>query len=369
MHEYLTMMTALVVASIVVINFSITGSAFINAAGLGAGPASKYSLLQNIQSGKMQVFAEMQDVKVREISCSGLLGYGAAFGVAMAALHGFQRTARTKRQAKTEGIEVAEKTETKVVPYLQNIPRTIIEKDVLDKLLSTLPREKWDDPPENSYLYTLKVYAETYGEGKATKMGWWDYWYLKINQPSPEEFPSGEEDQAAAAMFRRQMQGYYPMGVPGPNLIFGSGVYLKQGQLLGNREIWSGDQYVNPFDIRAAQNFINNMAFYRDGLEPWQRGLEIGIAHGYWLLGPFTSLGPLRSTPEGPTVGLLCATAVIGLVSVGGLIFASTIRPALFDKPGQPRASGFTELINWHALGGMGGAAFAHILITVFAAP
>merc|ERR1712146_84865 len=114
------------------------------------------------------------------------------------------------------------------------------------------------------------------------------------------------------------------------------------------------------------KQFLANMAFYRDGLKPWQRGLEIGMAHGYFLIGPFTSLGPLRNTPEAATVGLLCGCAIVGLVSIGGLIFGSTIKPTRFDKEGDKPAAGFIEMINWHAVGGLGGAGFAHALITVF---
>jgi hypothetical protein len=51
---------------------------------------------------------------------------------------------------------------------------------------------------------------------------------------------------------------------------------------------------------------------------------------------------------------------------VGGLIFGSTIKPTRFDKPGDKPAAGFIEMINWHAIGGLGGAGFAHALITIF---
>lgn len=33
--------------------------------------------------------------------------------------------------------------------------------------------------------------------------------------------------------------------------------------------------------------FINNLPAYRRGLSPIRRGLEVGLAHGYWLVGPF----------------------------------------------------------------------------------
>mmetsp|Transcript_22153 Transcript_22153/g.55437 ORF Transcript_22153/g.55437 Transcript_22153/m.55437 type:complete len:93 (-) Transcript_22153:105-383(-) len=90
------------------------------------------------------------------------------------------------------------------------------------------------------------------------------------------------------------------------------------------------------------------------------------MAHGYFIIGPFVSLGPLRNTPEAATVGLLAGCALIGLVSVGGLLFGTLIKPTLFDRKDDPPASGFQEMINWHALGGIGGAGFAHALITVF---
>ena len=34
---------------------------------------------------------------------------------------------------------------------------------------------------------------------------------------------------------------------------------------------------------RWSKQFLSNLAFYREGLKPWQRGLEIGMAHGYFL--------------------------------------------------------------------------------------
>merc|ERR1711933_131646 len=113
-------------------------------------------------------------------------------------------------------IEVAEKTETKVIPYLENVPRTLMDKRTLDKLLMTVPREQREDPPEESYLYTLKCYAEVYGEGKATKMGWWDYWYMKINTPDSEEFMGQEEIVALNNNIVYISQGKVPLYIPGP---------------------------------------------------------------------------------------------------------------------------------------------------------
>ncbi|NER29259.1 MAG: photosystem I reaction center protein subunit XI, partial [Symploca sp. SIO1C4] len=36
--------------------------------------------------------------------------------------------------------------------------------------------------------------------------------------------------------------------------------------------------------------FINNLPAYRPGLSPFRRGLEVGMAHGYFLYGPLALL-------------------------------------------------------------------------------
>jgi len=42
------------------------------------------------------------------------------------------------------------------------------------------------------------------------------------------------------------------------------------------------------------------------------------------------------------------------------------VKPTWFDKEGDEPATGFNELVQWHGAGGIGGAAFAHALISVF---
>jgi len=292
------------------------------------------------------------------------MGYGALTAVARAAASARARRGGVSRKAEGGDIEVAEKTETKPVSYLENIPRSIMEKRTLDKLLTTVPKEQWENPPEDSYLYTLKVYAETYGPGKATKMGWFDFWYMRINMPEADEFYSGEDLARDEAEWREICTGKIPMLLPGPAGLFYTGATIQWR----GPEPFAGDQVQTPVSNGTfATQYRDNLAFYREGLKPWQRGLEIGMAHGYFIIGPFVSLGPLRNTPEAATVGLLAGCALIGIVSVGGLLFGATIKPRLFDyKEGEPQAHGYQEMINWHALGGIGGAGFAHALITVF---
>jgi len=286
------------------------------------------------------------------------------FGAAAALVRSAgSRTSRRRTATRAAEIEVAEKTETKPLAYVETVPRSIVDKKTLDKMLSLVPKEQWDDPPEESYLYTLKMYAETYGEGRATKMGWWDFWYMRINMPEADEFMSAQEELEEELYIGMLLEGKAPLWVPGPAGLFYSGALIQWR----GKEMFAGDQVRTPVTEGGfAKQYLNNLAFYREGLKPWQRGLEIGMAHGYFIIGPFVVLGPLRNTPEAATVGLLAGCAVIGIVSVGGLLFGATIKPTLFDKEGDAPGSGYQEMINWHAVGGLGGAGFAHLLITVF---
>lgn len=299
------------------------------------------------------------------VSANGLLGFGLCFGVLAGMVRGVSRAAGSQIARRAEGeIAVADKTETKPLKYFENVPRSIVEKETLEAFLAEIPKEQWDDPPEDSNLYILKQYAETYGEGKATKMGWYDFWYLRLNTAAAGEFRTLEEKQALEdEIYDLMRTGEVPLWVPGPAGAWFTGARVK----FRGPEPFAGDQVMTPLaDGYFSKQYVANMAFYREGLKPWQRGLEIGMAHGYFIIGPFVSLGPLRATPEAATVGLLCGCAVIGLASVGGLLFGTTLKPTRFDKEGDKPGAGWQEMINWHAVGGLGGAGFAHALLTVF---
>jgi photosystem I subunit 11 len=117
--------------------------------------------------------------------------------------------------------------------------------------------------------------------------------------------------------------------------------------------------------------YINNLPAYRPGITDLRRGLEVGMAHGYWLIGPFAKLGPLRDTDVANTAGLL---STIGMVTI------STAAMALYSasNPPQPVAtvntnyqvpSTFKSQEGWNTytsgflIGGIGGAVFAYFLL------
>ena len=66
---------------------------------------------------------------------------------------------------------------------------------------------------------------------------------------------------------------------------------------------------------------LKNLPAYRFGLTPLLRGLEIGLAHGYFLIGPFVKLGPLRDSNIGLLAGFLSTIGLIIILTLGLTIY------------------------------------------------
>ena len=66
---------------------------------------------------------------------------------------------------------------------------------------------------------------------------------------------------------------------------------------------------------------LQNLPAYRFGLTPLLRGLEIGLAHGYFLIGPFVKLGPLRDSDIALFAGFLSTIGLIIILTLGLTIY------------------------------------------------
>ena len=66
---------------------------------------------------------------------------------------------------------------------------------------------------------------------------------------------------------------------------------------------------------------LQNLPAYRFGLTPLLRGLEIGLAHGYFLMGPFVMLGPLRASEIALLSGFLSTIGLIVILTLGLTIY------------------------------------------------
>ncbi|MEL6494446.1 MAG: chlorophyll a/b binding light-harvesting protein [Cyanobacteria bacterium J06623_7] len=121
-----------------------------------------------------------------------------------------------------------------------------------------------------------------------------------------------------------------------------------------------------------SQWLLGNIPFYRPNLSPLWRGLEIGMAHGYLLFGPFALLGPQRNTEQGNLYGFLSAGGLVLILTVCLAIYGaasfnqewrsdfptySTANPDVPDKLKTTR--GWNQFAIAFLVGGLGGAFFA----------
>ncbi|NJR40253.1 MAG: photosystem I reaction center protein subunit XI [Leptolyngbyaceae cyanobacterium CSU_1_4] len=117
---------------------------------------------------------------------------------------------------------------------------------------------------------------------------------------------------------------------------------------------------------------INNLPAYRAGLSAQRRGLEIGMAHGYLIYGPFTFLGPYRNSSVATIAGLIGAVSLIVILTICLSIYASSKPNGPISTLTTPKApselatpEGWNEFASSFLIGGVGGAAVAFLLFTV----
>jgi photosystem I subunit 11 len=128
---------------------------------------------------------------------------------------------------------------------------------------------------------------------------------------------------------------------------------------------------INSSDFTKA--LINNLPAYRAGLSPQRRGLEIGMAHGYLLFGPFAFTSQFRNTGVSDVVGLIEAVILVVILTVCLSLYAgaSPKKPlSTVTTPNPPSSlqssEGWSEFAGSFLVGGIGGAAFAYIIYEVF---
>merc|ERR1712224_521143 len=79
----------------------------------------------------------------------------------------------------------------------------------------------------------------------------------------------------------------------------------------------NGDPFIGMLETPVTSapvvaNYLSNLPAYRVAVSPLLRGVEIGLAHGFFLPGPFIKLGPLRSVDG--------VAEVAGCMSAAGLV-------------------------------------------------
>lgn len=117
--------------------------------------------------------------------------------------------------------------------------------------------------------------------------------------------------------------------------------------------------------------FINNLPAYRRGLSPQRRGLEVGLAHGYWLVGPFFKFNPLRFTEVGSLAALFSTIGLILILTLAISLYAASNPPkpvATLTTPNPPKTfeepEGWNEFATGFFVGGVGSAIVAYFILS-----
>lgn len=122
-----------------------------------------------------------------------------------------------------------------------------------------------------------------------------------------------------------------------------------------------------------ARAYINNLPAYRAGISAQRRGLEIGMAHGYWLFGPYTVASQFRNSDVSDLVGLFEAIVSIVVLTFALSLYASVgvqkpvaTVPAINPPQIYETAEGWSEFAGGFLIGGVGGAGVAYLVYEVF---
>lgn len=117
-----------------------------------------------------------------------------------------------------------------------------------------------------------------------------------------------------------------------------------------------------------AKNWLRRLPAYRSGLAASRRGVEIGMAHGYFIYGPFAVLGPMRQSPLNHWAGLLSAAGLVAILTLALTLYGRVRGLETLAKVTAPpipndlcSAAGWSAFSSSFLVGGLGGAFVAFL--------
>jgi photosystem II CP43 chlorophyll apoprotein len=158
-----------------------------------------------------------------------------------------------------------------------------------------------------------------------------------------------------------------------PNALLGDTQFHQEPLFSGIIQPYKNDtqqgDLATPLNTSAITlTWIKNLPIYRSGLPAIARGLEIGMAHGYLLLGPFLKLGPLRDSESALAAGVASACGLVAILSLclycyGGAVFQGD-RAAVGVLPENLNSyPGWSLFTSGFLIGGLGGVVFAAFIL------
>ncbi len=172
--------------------------------------------------------------------------------------------------------------------------------------------------------------------------------------------------KATAAGFQFSQMQYNPDAVFG-DLQFSNGALVSGIVQPFANDPQQGNLATPVNNSDTALGWLRQLPIYRQGLLPITRGLEIGMAHGYLLLGPFLKLGPMRHTEDALLAGFGGAAGLIVILSCclaiyGAAVFKSSRQPVGVLPGNISSYRDWSLFTSGFLVGGVGGALFASFI-------
>ena len=116
------------------------------------------------------------------------------------------------------------------------------------------------------------------------------------------------------------------------------------------------------------KTYLNLLPAYKSRLSPLLRGINIGFVHGYFLLGPFVKLGPLRDSQVANFVGFVSTISLLiiltaCLIIYGFVTFSKNDDTDETIKVDFLTREGWRQFTSGFIVGGFGGAGIAYVLL------
>ncbi|XP_050384283.1 photosystem I reaction center subunit XI, chloroplastic [Argentina anserina] len=150
----------------------------------------------------------------------------------------------------------------------------------------------------------------------------------------------------------------------------------------------NGDPFIGSLETPVTSSpliawYLSNLPAYRTAVSPLLRGIEVGLAHGFLLVGPFVKAGPLRNTEVAGGAGSLAAAGLVTILSVCLTMYGiasfkegePSTAPSLTltgrkKEPDQLQtAEGWAKFTGGFFFGGISGVTWAYFLLYVINLP
>jgi photosystem I subunit 11 len=140
----------------------------------------------------------------------------------------------------------------------------------------------------------------------------------------------------------------------------------------------NGDPFVGMLETPVTSNpevvnFLSNLPAYRTGVAPLLRGVEVGLAHGFFLPGPFIKLGPLRNVDGAAEIaGCLSAAGLVLILALALSVYGSaqfqespklgvkTLSGRSVQRDPLQSAEGWNDFTAGFTVGALSGVAWAY---------